>query len=203
MIYSLTGKLIHKESTLAVVECGGVGYACRTTQTTLSALGAVGSEVRLYTRMSVREDAVELFGFADREELSCFEMLITVSGIGPKAAISILSDLTPSRFALLVASGDSSALTRVKGVGKKSAERIVVDLKDKIAKSNPAVQGMLMPTDAASVGEDGLSEALAALGVLGYRQEEVLPVLLRQEEGLPAEELIRLTLREFGKAGSR
>jgi Holliday junction DNA helicase RuvA len=180
-----------------------VGYACRTTQTTLSALGAVGSEVRLYTRMSVREDAVELFGFADREELSCFEMLITVSGIGPKAAISILSDLTPSRFALLVASGDSSALTRVKGVGKKSAERIVVDLKDKIAKSNPAVQGMLMPTDAASVGEDGLSEALAALGVLGYRQEEVLPVLLRQEEGLPAEELIRLTLREFGKAGSR
>jgi Holliday junction DNA helicase RuvA len=203
MIYSLTGKLIHKESTLAVVECGGVGYACRTTQTTLSALGAVGSEVRLYTRMSVREDAVELFGFADREELSCFEMLITVSGIGPKAAISILSDLTPSRFALLVASGDSSALTRVKGVGKKSAERIVVDLKDKIAKSNPAVQGMPMPTDAASVGEDGLSEALAALGVLGYRQEEVLPVLLRQEEGLPAEELIRLTLREFGKAGSR
>lgn len=198
MIYSLSGTLIHKEAALAVVECGGVGYACRTTQTTLAAIGAVGSQVKLYTHMSVREDAVELFGFADREELSCFQMLITVSGIGPKAAISILSDLTPNRFALLVASGDSSALTKVKGVGKKSAERIVVDLKDKLAKNNPAVQGMPAAAGNAS-GTDNLSEALAALCVLGYHQEEVMPVLLKQSEDLPAEELIRLTLREMGR----
>lgn len=198
MIYSLSGKLIHKEASLAVIECGGVGYACRTTQTTLAAIGAVGSEVRLYTHMSVREDAVELFGFADQEELSCFQMLITVSGVGPKAAISILSDLTPNRFALLVASGDSTALTKVKGIGKKSAERIVVDLKDKLAKSNPAVQGM--PAAAGNaVGTDNLSEALAALCVLGYRQEEVMPVLLKQSDDLSAEELIRLTLREMGR----
>ncbi len=198
MIYSLSGKLIHKEASLAVVECGGVGYACRTTQTTLAAIGAVGSEVRLYTHLSVREDAVELFGFADQEELSCFQMLITVSGVGPKAAISILSDLTPNRFALLVASGDSTALTKVKGIGKKSAERIVVDLKDKLAKSNPAVQGM--PAAAGNVaGTDNLSEALAALCVLGYRQEEVMPVLLKQSDDLSAEELIRLTLREMGR----
>lgn len=198
MIYSLSGTLIHKEAALAVVECGGVGYACRTTQTTLAAIGAVGSQVKLFTHMSVREDAVELFGFADREELSCFQMLITVSGIGPKAAIAILSDLTPNRFALLVASGDSSALTKVKGVGKKSAERIVVDLKDKLAKTNPAMQAM--PAAAGNVsGTDNLSEALAALCVLGYHQEEVMPVLLRQSEELSAEELIRLTLREMGR----
>lgn len=199
MIYSLTGELIAKENSLAVVECGGVGYACRTTQTTLSAIGAVGSKVRLYTRLSVREDSVELFGFADREELNCFDMLITVSGIGPKAAIAILSDLTPNRFALLVASGDSSALTKVKGVGKKSAERIVVDLKDKLMKGNPAVQEMRTANAGNAEGEDTLSEALAALCVLGYRQEEVMPVLLRQEENVSAEELIRLTLKEMGR----
>lgn len=198
MIYSVAGKLIRKEASLAVVECGGVGYACRTTQTTLAAIGAVGSEVRLYTHLSVREDAVELFGFADQEELSCFLMLITVSGVGPKAAISILSDLTPNRFALLVASGDSSALTKVKGIGKKSAERIVVDLKDKLAKSNPAVQAGASGIGNAG-GEDGLAEALAALCVLGYRQEEVLPILLKQDAALPSEELIRLTLREMGR----
>ncbi len=197
MIYSVAGKLIHKEAELAVVECGGVGYACRTTQTTLAAIGAIGSEVRLLTHLSVREDAVELFGFATQEELSCFQMLITVSGIGPKAAIAILSDLTPNRFALLVASGDTSALIKVKGVGKKSAERIVVDLKDKLAKGNPAMKADA-PTGNA-VGGDGISEALAALCVLGYRQEEVMPLLLKQDEALSPEELIRLTLREMGR----
>ena len=197
MIYCLTGKLIHKEPSLAVVECGGVGYACRTTSTTLAAIGELGSEVRLFTHMSVREDAVELFGFSDRDELACFELLITVSGIGPKAAIAILSDLTPNRFALLVASGDSSALTKVKGVGKKSAERIVVDLKDKLAKSNPVLKDA--PAAVGAAGTDNLSEALAALLVLGYRQEEVMPVLVKQDETASAEELIRLTLKEMGK----
>ncbi|MBR3630266.1 MAG: Holliday junction branch migration protein RuvA [Oscillospiraceae bacterium] len=197
MIYSVTGKLIHTEPTLAVVECAGVGYACRTTQTTLAAIGAPGSDVRLFTHLSVREDAVELFGFADRDELACFELLITVSGIGPKAALSILSDLTPNRFALLVASGDSSALTRVKGIGKKSAERIVVDLKDKLAKTNPALKDA--PAVSGAGGTDNLSEALAALLVLGYRQEEVMPLLVKQDETASAEELIRLTLKEIGK----
>ncbi|MDE5563828.1 MAG: Holliday junction branch migration protein RuvA [Oscillospiraceae bacterium] len=197
MIYSVTGKLIHTEPSLAVVECSGVGYACRTTQTTLAAIGTLGNEVRLFTHMSVREDAVELFGFADRDELACFELLITVSGIGSKAALAILSDLTPNRFALLGASGDSSALTKVKGVGKKSAERIVVDLKDKLAKTNPALKDM--PAAPGAAGTDNLSEALAALLVLGYRQEEVMPVLLKQDESVSAENLIRLTLREMGK----
>ncbi len=198
MIYSVSGKLIHKEGNLAVIECGGVGYACRTTQTTLSKLGKLGEQAFLYTHLAVREDAMELFGFADRDELACFELLITVSGVGPKAALAILSDLTPNRFALLVASGDSSALTKVKGIGKKSAERIVVDLKDKLAKSNPVMNEL--PGAAGVVGGAGeLGEALAALLVLGYRQEEVMPVLAKLPEEAGAEELIRLTLREMGR----
>lgn len=200
MIYSVRGKLIHTEPSLAVVECGGVGYACRTTRTTLDAIGAAGGEVQLFTYMAVREDAVELFGFADRDELACFQLLLTVSGVGPKAALAILSDLTPNRFALLVASGDSASLTKVKGVGKKSAERIVVDLKDKVAKANPALKEM--PVSAVPAGTDGFSEALAALLVLGYRQEEVTPVLLGLEEA-PAEELIRLTLIAMGKRSEK
>lgn len=197
MIYSVSGKLIHTEPGLAVIECGGVGYACRTTQTTLSKLPKLGENAFLFTHLAVREDAMELFGFADRDEQACFELLITVSGVGPKAALAILSDLTPNRFALLVASGDSSALTKVKGIGKKSAERIVVDLKDKLAKSNPVMKEL--PASGGTVGTDGLSEALAALLVLGYRQEEVLPVLAKLPPDTEAEELIRLTLREMGK----
>ena len=197
MIYSVAGKLIHKEPALAVVECAGVGYACRVTQTTLGAIGQIGDEVRLFTNMSVREDGVELFGFATLDELNCFRMLITVPGIGPKAALSVLSDLTPNRFALLVASGAASALTKVKGIGKKSAERIVVDLKDKLLKSDPVLDSSAgLP---ASGGTDGLSEALAALLVLGYRQEEVMPVLAGLEEQLSPEEMIRLTLKEMGR----
>ena len=197
MIYSLHGTLIEKEVNLAVIECAGVGYACRTTNTTLSALGEIGNTVRVYTHMSVREDAVELFGFADKNELKCFQLLITVSGVGPKAALSILSDLTPNKFALLVATGDTVALTRVKGIGKKSAERIVLDLKDKLLKSMPALQEDSVQN--ISVSADNFSEALAALAVLGYKQEEIMPVLAGMDETLSAEELIRLTLREMGR----
>lgn len=198
MIYSLHGTLTEKEINLAVIECAGVGYACRVSNTTLSALGEIGREVKVFTHMTVREDAVELFAFADKNELNCFRMLITVSGVGPKAALSILSDLTPNKFALLVASGDSSALTKVKGIGKKSAERIILDLKDKLLKANPLLQESALPV-VSSGGENNFSEALAALAVLGYRQEEVMPVLAGLDDALPAEELIRLTLRTMGR----
>ena len=119
MIYSIRGKLMVKDTELAVVECGGVGYACRTTLSTLSQLQAVGNDVMLYTYLHVREDNIELFGFASQQELNCFKMLISVSGVGPKAALSILSDVTPEKFALLVASEDSKTLTRTKGIGAR------------------------------------------------------------------------------------
>ena len=125
MIYSLSGKLVHTESDLAVIECAGVGYACKTTFSTLQQI-AGKSEVKLYTHLSVREDAVELFGFATKEELKSFRMLISVSGVGPKAGLAILSACTPSQFALAVATGDSKAFTKIKGIGTKIAQRIVL-----------------------------------------------------------------------------
>lgn len=132
MIYSVSGKLIHTEGELAVIECGGVGYACKTTLSTLQKI-AGETNVTLLTFMSVREDAVELFGFADSEELRAFKLLISVSGVGPKAGLAILSAMSPQQFALAVATTDSKAFTQVKGIGKKTAERICLELRDKVA----------------------------------------------------------------------
>ncbi len=201
MIYSVSGKLIAKEPAMAVVECGGVGYACRTTFTTLSQLGSVGETVFLYTTLSVREDAVELFGFCTKQELQCFQLLISVSGVGPKVALAILSDMMPDRFLLTVASGDSKTLTKSKGVGAKSAQRIVMELKDKIAGESI---GLLAKEDVAAVvntsdASSNVGEAMEALVTLGYTQSEVAPVLAKMDAGLSSSELIRRTLQEFGK----
>ncbi|MGN0677827.1 MAG: Holliday junction branch migration protein RuvA, partial [Ruminococcus sp.] len=136
MIYSLKGKITAKENNLAVIECGGVGYACRTTLNTLSALECDGRDVLLYTFMNVHEGGIELFGFFTKQELNCFKMLLSVSGVGAKAGLSILSDFTPEQFAMLIASGDSKTLTKTKGIGAKTAQRIVLELKDKITADN-------------------------------------------------------------------
>ena len=140
MIAFIEGKVAEKNHGELVINAGGVGFSLLCSNTTIAAAPDGDKTWRCYTVMNVREDAMELFGFATKEEKEMYLKLLSVSGIGPKAEIAILSDLTPNRFALLVASGDSSALTKVKGVGKKSAERIVVDLKDKLAKTNPAMQ---------------------------------------------------------------
>ncbi|WP_295215355.1 Holliday junction branch migration protein RuvA [Ruminococcus sp.] len=201
MIYSVHGKLIAKEPSLAVVECGGVGYACRTTFHTLGQLGSIGEAVFLYTVLSVREDAAELFGFATKQELQCFQLLVSVSGVGPKAALSILSDLSPDQFLLTVASGDSKALTRTKGIGAKSAQRIVMELKDKIAGESI---GLLAGSETAAVSgvsqsSGNVGEAIEALVTLGYTQSEVAPIVAKLDPTLSSSELIRQTLQEFGK----
>lgn len=204
MIYSVHGKLIAKEPSMAVVECGGVGYGCRTTFTTLGQLGAIGETVFLYTALSVREDAAELFGFATQQELQCFQLLTSVSGVGPKAALTILSDLTPDRFLLTVASGDSKTLTRSKGIGAKSAQRIVMELKDKIAgESIGLLAGAEVQSAAAASSAGGnVGEAIEALVTLGYTQGEVAPIVAKLDPSLNASELIRRTLQEFGKKRS-
>ncbi|WP_294401698.1 Holliday junction branch migration protein RuvA [uncultured Ruminococcus sp.] len=204
MIYSVHGKLIAKEPSMAVVECGGVGYGCRTTFTTLGQLGAIGETVFLYTVLSVREDAAELFGFATQQELQCFQLLTSVSGVGPKAALAILSDLTPDRFLLTVASGDSKTLTRSKGIGAKSAQRIVMELKDKIAgESIGLLAGAEVQSAAAASSAGGnVGEAIEALVTLGYTQGEVAPIVAKLDPSLSASELIRRTLQEFGKKRS-
>ncbi|OPZ22452.1 MAG: Holliday junction ATP-dependent DNA helicase RuvA [Firmicutes bacterium ADurb.BinA205] len=198
MIYSLKGKLTVKELGFAVIECGGVGYGCKTSYNTIASLGEVGSEAMLYTHLYVREDAVELFGFATQQELSCFRLLISVSGVGPKAATSILSDVTPEKFAFLVASGDSKSFTRTKGIGAKTAQRIVLELKDKI--SSESISGSVSGDAAAfasssAAPSDSVSEALEALMVLGYTQGETAPILGKLDPSMSTQDLIKETLR--------
>lgn len=198
MIYSLRGRIICKEDNLAVIECGGVGYACRTTLNTLSRLECGENETVLYTFMNVHEGGIELFGFADKSELNCFKMLLSVSGVGAKAGLSILSDFTPEQFATIIASGDSRTLTKSKGIGAKTAQRIVLELKDKVTaeSSGYELSGAL---EAVIKRNSARSEALEGLMVLGYTQSEVMPVLSGLDEKLDTAGLIREVLRAMSK----
>lgn len=201
MIYSVHGKLIAKEPTMAVVECGGVGYACRTTLYTLGQLGSIGDTVFLYTAMSVREDAVELFGFSTQQELQCFQLLTSVSGVGPKAALSILvrsvTRSVPADGRLRRQQGTEP----VPRIGAKSAQRIVMELKDKIAGGAAGLfaGSGVEEVAAASQSAGSVGEAIEALVTLGYTQSEVAPIVAKLDPSLSASELIRLTLQEFGK----
>jgi Holliday junction DNA helicase RuvA len=199
MIYSVRGKLTHKEPFLAVVECAGVGYACRTTCSTSAQLGETGKEVYLYTYLHVREDNVELFGFYSMQELNCFKMLISVSGVGPKAALSILSDIDAQRFALTVASGDSKVFTKTKGVGPKLAQRIVLELKDKIAKESITASDIKSSGNIFVPEGDNCAEAVSALMVLGFSQEEVAAAVSKIDTSLDTGEIVKQVLKIIGK----
>lgn len=200
MLYSVRGTLVHREPQLAVVECGGVGYQCSVTMNTARRLPDVGDEVMLYTILNVREDAVDLFGFADRAELNCFKMLTAVNGVGPKAGLSILSELSPDRVALAVATGDHKAFTRAQGVGPKLAQRIVLELKDKVGVSTD--NGMDMPA-ISSVGAVSASraaeEAVSALTMLGFSASEASAAVSKLDSALPVEVLVRDALKMLGK----
>lgn len=197
MIYSLKGRITAKEDNLAVIECGGVGYACRTTMNTLSALECDGKDVLLYTFMNVHEGGIELFGFFTKQELNCFKMLLSVSGVGAKAGLSILSDFTPEQFAMLIASGDSKTLTKTKGIGAKTAQRIVLELKDKITADNSEYD-INAGTGKVPADNSARSEALEGLMVLGYTQGEVMPILAGLDGNLDTAGFIRETLRIIG-----
>ena len=198
MIYSVNGTVDLIEPNLAVIDCGGVGYACRTTSYTLSALKK-GDKGKLFTHLNVREDAMELYGFYDAAELNCFRMLISVSGVGPKAALSILSGMTPQAFALCVASGDGKTLTNAPGIGRKTAERIVLELKDKVSKQDVAagVKGSAVPIVAAP--SNTYAEAVSALMVLGYSNGEATSALSGLDPSAPSDELIRAGLKKLAK----
>ncbi len=196
MIDHVRGTVTYKEPNLVVIECGGVGYACRCSMQTAGTVGAVDEEAVLYTRLTVREDEIALYGFANRSERSCFDQLTGVTGVGPKAALAILSDFTPDRFALIVAAGDHKALTKTKGIGGKTAQRIVLELKDKVAKAAPESGFAATP---AAVSGGSMEEAMAALQVLGYSQGEIAGVLAGLDPALPSSELIRISLIQLGK----
>lgn len=194
MIYSLQGELTHWEAGLAVVECGGVGYACRTTMNTLSKIREL-DEVKLYTYLHVTENSFDLFGFADNTELASFKQLISVSGVGPKAALSILSDITPSKLALCIASGDYKTLTKSPGIGAKIAQRIVLELKDKVANeqkiSSAELQSAALPTG------DNLTEALTALQTLGFTPAQCGTALSGADSSSSVEDLIKYGLKNL------
>ncbi len=199
MLYSVRGKLIAIESNAAVVECGGVGYMCQTTMNTLKTV-KLNTEVMLYTYLNVREDAVDLFGFATKAELETFKNLISVSGVGPKAGLAVLSELSPEQVAMAIASDDLKTITRAQGIGKKIAQRIVLELKDKLAKAAKEDSTFAQTAqNSVNVSMGNVPKAIEALGVLGYSPSDVSPVLATLDSTLPVEQLISLTLKQMGR----
>ena len=197
MIYNVKGTLTYIDAQFVVVECGGVGFKCFTTLNTSKSVGQIGSEVNLYTHLSVREDAMDLFGFGTLTELEAFKMLITVSGVGPKAAVSVLSELTPDRLALAIASSDTKAIIKANGIGKKTAERIVLELKDKMASVATGELSSAVASAGSIVEESASAEAVAALVALGFSQSDAAVAVGQMDQSLSADEMIRLGLKQL------
>ena len=196
MFYYLNGEITLLEENLAVVDCGGVGFACRTTAYTQSKL-RVGQTAKLFTYCNIREDAFDIFGFSTREELRCFELLVGVTGVGPKAAIAILSSASPERFTLAIMTQDEKMLTAAPGVGKKLAQRIILELKDKLGSAVTEVDfsGSAGGAPIPAAGST-LALAQAALAELGYSGAEIASALKGVPvEGLSTEEIVKKCLR--------
>ena len=203
MIYCLTGKIVKKSMNAVVLSCGGVGYYAQCPASVAGALPGVGKEATIYTVMSVTENDVSLYGFATEEQQACFEMLTAVSGVGPKVRLAILSVMEPDRVALAISAGDHKAFKAASGVGPKLAQRIVLELKDKVAKG--FVDGISLEdvagASAATQASQGSSQAIAALVSLGYSQSEAALAVSKIDAALPVEEIIKLALRSM--AGRR
>ena len=203
MIYCLTGKIVKKSMNAVVLSCGGVGYYAQCPASVAGALPGVGKEATIYTVMSITENDVSLYGFATEQQQACFEMLTAVSGVGPKVGLAILSVMEPDRVALAISAGDHKAFKAASGVGPKLAQRIVLELKDKVAKgfvdsiSLEDVAGASADTQASQ----GSSQAIAALVSLGYSQSEAALAVSKIDAALPVEEIIKLALRSM--AGRR
>lgn len=199
MFYYVNGTVAEIEAGLAVIDCSGVGYACATTNYTLSQLKK-GERAKLYTYLNVREDAMEIFGFASQSELRSFKMLIGVSGVGPKAALSILSSTTPQQLSMAVVMGDEKALTAAPGIGKKIAQRIILELKDKLIKEQGGFEAGSGAAAATPAQNNKAGEAAAALAVLGYGSQEIAAALKGIDiDALPLEEIIRQSLKKMVK----
>lgn len=200
MFYSITGKIIWQDTQSVALETGGVAFKCSTTLTTLKSIGETGKTATLFTYLNVREDALDLFGFSSLQELDCFKLLISVSGVGPKAALSILSELSPDKLALCLATGDSKAITKAQGVGPKLAQRVVLELKDKLA-HGLSLSATTPEMEAAGVAAAGgnASEAISALTMLGYSQSEAAMAVSKLDSTLSVEEMIRQALKTLAR----
>ena len=177
MFYYLKGELDYRDINTCVIDCGGVGYKLTVSYLTSETYASkLGKEVKLYTHLAVREDGVELFGFGSYEEKECFNNLTSVSGIGPKAAMSILSTMTPDKLAVAICNGDAKAIAKSPGIGAKSAARIILELKDKMAKdmlNNAIINGSSDSSASIYISNSAFSEASEALSVLGYDKNTI------------------------------
>ncbi len=204
MFYYISGILAHREAGLAVIDCSGIGYKLTVSQNTLSELDRAASrtdKVKLFTHMAVREDDVELFGFYTEEELSTFKLLLTVSGVGPKAAMGVLSAFTPDGLARAVTTEDTKAISRANGIGAKGAARIVLELKDKLSYvDNGETVISAKSTASAPKSSSKLTEASEALTALGYSRSEVNSVLAKiNTDKMESGDIIRAALAQFMK----
>ena len=200
MIYYVSGKVTILEPGLAVIDCGGVGYGCRVTAYTAAQL-KLNTDARLFVTESIREDAYDLYGFISREEQRCFALLTGINGVGPKAALSILSAGGPQNFTLAVMTGDEKMLTAAQGVGKKIAQRIILELKDKLGGSNMEFDLSAGAAAAAPQGSGSLALATAALQELGYSPAEISLALKGADPSAPTEELVRYALKAMVMKG--
>jgi Holliday junction DNA helicase RuvA len=203
MFYYISGNLEYRDANTCVVDCGGVGYQMTVSLLTSESLAPkLNQRVKLYTYLAVREDGIELFGFGTSEEKACFSQLITVSGVGPKAAISILSSMSPDKFSLAVCTEDVKAISKAQGIGAKTAARIVLELKDKISKNmmTASAASISAESSAATVNNSALSEAVEALMVLGYDKNTVLSVLKGVDvKNADAGEIIKFALKKLAR----
>ena len=200
MIYYVSGKVTILEPGLAVIDCGGVGYGCRITAYTAAQL-KLNTDARLFVTESIREDAYDLYGFISREEQRCFALLTGINGVGPKAALSILSAGGPQNFTLAVMTGDEKMLTTAQGVGKKIAQRIILELKDKLGGSNMEFDLSAGAAAVAPQGSGSRALATAALQELGYSPAEISLALKGADPSAPTEELVRYALKAMVMRG--
>lgn len=186
------------DASSVAVDCGGVGFKCNASLNTLRKIGQTGSKVTLYTHLAVREDALELYGFYDMQELDCFKLLISISGVGPKAALAVLSEMTPERLALAVSNGDAKSVTKAQGVGPKIAQRIVLELKGKLSVdvSGDDADDTIITNEASS---SNISEAVGALQFLGYTQHEASKAVRSLDPSLSVEDMIKKALALLSK----
>lgn len=194
MFYSLTGSVVYTDEYSVAISCSGVAFRCFTSFNTLCKIGAVGETITLYTYLSVREDALDLFGFADVAELDCFKILIGVSGVGPKAGIAILSRLTPDKLSQAVANSDVKAITAAQGIGPKIAQRIIVELKDKLAPFSTAVSAVGLSDVAPNIVGNTESDAVDALMSLGFTRSEASLAVGKLDKNLSLDDMIKQAL---------
>ena len=200
MIYCLTGKVLKKTLDTVVISCAGVGYLAQVPLSTTEALPAPGKEATLYTVMTVSENDVSLYGFATEDQRACFKMLTGVSGVGPKAALAILSVMSPEKVALAASSGDHKAFTAANGVGPKLAQRIALELKDKVGKGLAAGSEFDGNVAGGRALQSAPAQAVAALVSLGYSTSDAAAAVARVDDTLPVQDIIKIALRGLSRA---